>query len=152
MRGSPHPPILQPTRGLVKAAPIPRCGIPPQMTGRPKSTQPRNKVPFCIRDWGISQYDARDRNAARWAFRDDPETLRRQIAETILAHPGYTNCQFNRLLNNAYGARIAELNELFGRRGMSQLTDIIFNYDRNCQDLMDIANRINQTRRSGGQN
>ena len=125
----------RPSVSLVKAAPMfpddeirrPRT-LAPQIQVKAKARR-RSRIPWSIRDWGIPQYDARDRSEYCWAYRHDQKALRRRIAETVLMYPRCTNYQFNRLLYNKYGARTSELNILFECRGIAQLTDLIFTYD-----------------------
>ena len=44
----------------------------------------------------------------------------------------------NRFSYNEFGAHVAELNSLFGCRGIGQLTDRIFTDDQNSRDLREI--------------
>ena len=113
----------------------------PEQTPVAKS---RSRIPGSLRDWGIPQRSAQSRSDFCWEFRNDPSRLRRRVTDVILSHPGYTNYQFYRLLYNEFGARVAELNSLFGCRGIGQLTDRIFNYDQNCQDLGEIVSEFDR--------
>ena len=62
--------------------------------------------------------------------------------KTIKEHPGYTTKQFNRLLFDTYGARVRELDLLFGCRGLSQLIDGVSSHDESCEELKDLLRVI----------
>ena len=137
---SSRPTTLRPKSGGTPTGPTTTEPMPKSMP----AAKSRSRIPGSLRDWGIPQYSAQSRSNFCWEFRNDPSRLRRRVTNAILAHPGYTNYQFNRLLYNEFGARVAELNSLFDCRGIGQLTDRIFNYDQNCQDLREIVSEFDQ--------
>ena len=129
---------LQPKSGRRAAKPAaPTNASSPIVTPTPKAKS-RNRIPGSIRGWGIPQYSPQDRSEFCWEFRNDPDRLRSRITSAIMAHPGYTTYQMNRFLYNEFGARVAELNSLFGCRGIGQLIDHIFTDDQNSRDLREI--------------
>ena len=54
-------------------------------------------------------------------FNDGPDVVREMVAIEVLRNPSMGSREMNRHLFNSFGARMAELNQLFESNGMADL-------------------------------
>ena len=82
---------------------------------------PNREARPTLAGWGKPHYDFEQRADFCCLFNDGPDAVREIVAIEVLRNPSMGSREMNRHLFNLYGARMAELNQLFDTSGMADL-------------------------------
>ena len=96
--------------------------------GAPQSAEPkkkRKKTRVSLRDLGPPKFESKDRMNFLESLEREPERLKVRVAREVLNNPDFCSRRMNRYLFNKIGAKVGELNSLFGCQGISEMMDIV---------------------------